>query len=157
MRLGHKTQPSTSVGFELGIFVFGAEMLTHCAYFNFSKQLKLQSMHPRSYFGNGHLERRLPKILGKFNIFYGICYEKQKDPRTNFQSLFRLPNLFKNFCFVVYHLTIFDALIQSGFEFFPKITIVNLCKPFHNAIIILFTFSSETITLWARRRKMSKM
>ena len=38
-----------------------------------------------------NLERGLSKILWKFNfIFYGICYQKQKGPRTNFQSIMTL-------------------------------------------------------------------
>ena len=37
MRLGQKAQPSTSVGFEPGIFASEAEVLTHCAYSNFGK------------------------------------------------------------------------------------------------------------------------
>ena len=53
----------------------------------------------------------------------------------------RLSNIFKSFYFVVYHLKIFDTLIQSGFVlvFFPKIAIANFCKPFHNVIIISFS------------------
>ena len=44
--------------------------------------------------------------------------------------------------FVIHHLTIFDALIQiieSDFGVFPEITIGNLCKPFHDVIIIPFS------------------
>ena len=40
------------------------------------------------------------------------------------------------------HLTIFGVLIKKGLGVFPKITIGNLCKPFHDVIIIPFsTFS----------------
>ena len=45
---------------------------------------------------------------------------------------------------MIHHLAILDALIiiQRGFEAIPKITIVNLCKPFHDVVIIPFwTFS----------------
>ena len=46
------------------------------------------------------------------------------------------------FYFVVHHLTIFDALIQRGFGVFPRVTIGNLCKLFHDARINPFlTFS----------------
>ena len=37
--------------------------------------------------------------------------------------------------------TIFDALAQRGFWVIQKITICNLCKPFHNVIINLFSIS----------------
>ena len=40
-----------------------------------------------------NLERGLSKILWKFSlIFYGICYQKQKGPRTNYQPFMTLPN-----------------------------------------------------------------
>ena len=43
---------------------------------------------------------------------------------------------------MVDHLTVFDALIESGFWVFLKIRTSKLCKSFHNMIIILFsTFS----------------
>ena len=47
--------------------------------------------------------------------------------------------MFKSFYFVIHQLTIFDALIQNGFGFFPKITIGNLCEPFNNVIFILIS------------------
>ena len=41
---------------------------------------------------------------------------------------------------MIHHLAIFDALIiiQRGFGAIPKITTVNLCKPFHDVVIIPF-------------------
>ena len=51
-----------------------------------------------------------------------------------------LPNML--ILFVIHHLTIFDALIQkteSVFGVFQEITIGNLCKPFHDVIIIPFS------------------
>ena len=40
-----------------------------------------------------NLERGLSKILWKFSfIFYGICYQKQKWPRSNSQPFMTLPN-----------------------------------------------------------------
>ena len=44
--------------------------------------------------------------------------------------------------FVFRHLTNFDALIQRGFEVFPKNAIGNLCKLFHDIIIIPFSTCS---------------
>ena len=35
--LGPKAQPSTSVGFELGIIRSGVELVTHCTFSNFAK------------------------------------------------------------------------------------------------------------------------
>ena len=50
-----------------------------------------------------------------------------------------LLNMFRRFFyFMVYHLTISDALIQRGFGVFPKLTIGNLWKPFHDAILAHF-------------------
>ena len=106
-------------------------------------------MHPWNSFGNGILGRGLSKIPWGFNfIFCGICYKKQKGPRINYQCLLRLQNMFfyffcnNFFYFVVHHLTIFDALIQRGFGVFPRVTIGNLCKLFHDARINPFlTFS----------------
>ena len=37
---------------------------------------------------------------------------------------------------VIYHLANFDALIQSDFSLISKITFANLCKTFHDVIII---------------------
>ena len=66
----------------------------------------------------------------------------------------KLSNMFRSFYFVVYHLSIFDALIQRGFGFFPKITIGNLCKPFHDVIIFPFsTFSWNHKTLGKKEEK----
>ena len=42
--------------------------------------------------------RWLSKILWTFNfIFYRICYQKQKGPRTNYQPIMKLPNMFSVF------------------------------------------------------------
>ena len=40
-------------------------------------------MHPRNYFGNGMFGKRIIKNPWRFDfIFYGICYKKQKGPKT---------------------------------------------------------------------------
>ena len=60
-------------------------------------------------------------------MFKGNCCEKQKELGTSYQSLLRSNNIFRSFLY---------------FVDFPKIRINNLCKPFHNVIIIPFsTFS----------------
>ena len=45
-----------------------------------------------------------------------------------------------DFCFVVHHVTVFNALTaKRGFEVFSKMTIGNLCKQFHDLIVIPYT------------------
>ena len=90
-------------------------------------------MHPKIILEIEYLKKLLSKILSKFNfIFYGIYYEKQKYPRTNYQPLLRLLNIFRSFW----------CLNSKRFLFFPKISNDNLCQPFHVVIIItLFAFS----------------
>ena len=51
-----------------------------------------------------------------------------------FSGLFR-----SSFFLVFQHLANFDALIQRVFCVIQKITTDNLCKPFHNAIMIAFS------------------
>ena len=51
------------------------------------------------------------------------------------QSLFRLQNKFRKIrLLVMYYMTKFDDIIQSGFSVIPKITSVSLCKPIHDII-----------------------
>ena len=43
-------------------------------------------------------------------------YEKSKEPRTSYNSIFRLPNMFISFLSeVMHHLAIFNAIIPKGF------------------------------------------
>ena len=49
----------------------------------------------------------------------------------------------------------FDDLIQSGFRVIPKITFANLCKLFHDVIIILV--SSDLLNLDTTERKEQKL
>ena len=66
-------------------------------------------MHSRNLLEMEYLERGLSTILSKFNFIF-----------------FRLLSKFRYFFnFVVHHLTFFDALIERGFEVFPKVTIGN--------------------------------
>ena len=51
------------------------------------------------------------------------------------QSLFRLQNKFRKIrLLVMYYMTKFDDIIQSGFSVIPKITSASLCKPIHDII-----------------------
>ena len=60
-------------------------------------------------------------------------YQKQKEPETSDQSFFRLQSKSrKMLLLVIYYLTKFDDIIQSGFWVIPKITSANLCEPIHD-------------------------
>ena len=64
------------------------------------------------------------KALKKLTLFFlsnpvpfnGQSYQKQKGPGTSDQSLFSLQNKFRKIpLLVIYYLTKFDDVIQSGF------------------------------------------
>ena len=62
-------------------------------------------------------------------FFNGQSYQKEKGPGTSNQSLFRLQSKFRKMpLLVIYYLTKFDHIIQSGSWVIPKITSENLCK-----------------------------
>ena len=100
-----------------------------------------------------YFEKALSKNLLKVNLifsftpssFYEQNYEKQNEHGTSYQSLFGLQNIFRNSFSVIYLLGNFDDLIQSGFQFIPKIIFANLCKPVHDVIII--PVSSDALNL----------
>ena len=82
-----------------------------------------QPVHTRNYFEN-YFERGLSKSLKKVSFiffpnpihFNGQSYQKQKRPGTSGQSPFRLQNKFRKIpLLVIYYLTKFDDVIQSGF------------------------------------------
>ena len=51
--------------------------------------------------------------------------------------------MFRRFLSLTVHdLFKFEVLIQVGFQFIQKITIYNLCKQFHDVIVIPFSISS---------------
>ena len=65
-----------------------------------------------------------------------------KEPGTDCQFLFRLPNMFTSFLsLVINHLPYFDAFIHRGFWDIQKIMIESFSKPFYD-IIIPFSASS---------------
>ena len=83
------------------------------------------------------------KPLKKLTLFFlsnpvpfnGQSYLKQKGSGTRHLLLFRLRNKFtKISLLVIYYLTKFDGVIQSGFSVIPNITPANLCKPIHDII-----------------------
>ena len=67
--------------------------------------------------------------------FNGQNFEKLKGSGTGDLLLFRLRNKFtKISLLVIYYLTKFDGVIQSGFSVIRNITSANLCKPIHGII-----------------------
>ena len=62
-------------------------------------------------------------------------YQKQKGPGTSDQLPFRLRNKFRKISLlVIYYLTKFDDVMQSGFWVIPKVTSANLCTAIHDII-----------------------
>ena len=75
-------------------------------------------------FKTGYFERGLSKSLKKVDFifllnlvpFNGQSYQKQKDPGSSDESLFRLQNKFRKIpLLVIYYLTKFNDVICSGF------------------------------------------
>ena len=89
------------------------------------------------------MKRDYQKPLKKLTLFFlsnpvpfnGQSYLKQKGSGTRHLLLFRLRNKFtKISLLVIYYLTKFDGVIQSGFSIIPNVTPANLCKPIHDII-----------------------
>ena len=99
-----------------------------------------QPLRARNYFKR-YLERGLSKSLKKVTFFFLLNpvpfnrwnYQKQNEPGTSDQSLFRLRNKFRKIPLLVMHyLTKFDDVIQSGFWVILKIKSANLCKTIYD-------------------------
>ena len=74
-------------------------------------------------------------FLSNLVSFNGQSFQKLKGSGTRGRLLFRLRNKFtKISLLVIYYLTKFDGVIQSGFWVIPNITSANLCKPIHDII-----------------------
>ena len=89
------------------------------------------------------MKRDYQKPLKKLTLFFlsnpvpfnGQSFQKLKGSGTRDLLLFRLRNKFtKISLLVIYYLTKFDGVIQSGFSVIPNITPANLCKPIHDII-----------------------
>ena len=89
----------------------------------FLANISKQPLHARNYFKN-ILKEDYQKAFKKSIFFFlpnpvpfnGQRYQKQKGPGTSDQSLFRLQNkLRKILSLVIYYLTKFDDVIESGF------------------------------------------
>ena len=82
-------------------------------------------MHSRNYFvGKYDILKedyqKFSKNLASFMFLKAISfcgtYEKSKEPRTSYNSIFRLPNMFiSSLSEVMHHLAIFNAIIPKGF------------------------------------------
>ena len=84
-------------------------------------------------------------------------YQKQKGPGTSDQSLFRLQSKFRKIpLLVVYYLTKFDDVIESGFWVFLKIRSANLCKPIYDIINIPLPFVLLNLESVERKGKNNK-
>ena len=55
------------------------------------------------------------------------------------------------------HFWYLNSKIEKGVKALPEIKIGNLYKPFQDVILIHFQLSAETIKLFARMRKISKI
>ena len=84
------------------------------------------------------MKKDYQKALKKLTLFFlsnpvpfnGQSYQKQKEPGTSDQLLFRLQNKFRKIpLLVIYYLTKFD-----GFLVIQKITSANLLQPIHDII-----------------------
>ena len=81
----------------------------------------------------------------------------KKGPKTSYQSLFSQLNIIRSILSVViYPLANFDTLKQRGFEVIRKITIDNLCKPIHDAIIIPFSTYSLNFKILDKKEENRK-
>ena len=79
---------------------------------------------------------------------------RKKGLGTNYQSIFRLLNMFRNFLsIVIHHLVNFDTLIQRGFWVIPETKIGNLCKWFHEIIVISFSIPYINLKTLGKQEK----
>ena len=108
----------------------------------FLANISKQPLHARNYFKN-ILKEDYQKAFKKSIFFFlpnpvpfnGQRYQKQKGPGTSDQSLSRLQNkLRKILLLVIYYLTKFDDVIESGFWVIPKTASANLCKAIYDII-----------------------
>ena len=97
----------------------------------------------KSYSENRNRELLLDpnfNIISYFNQTQPLSIKtnkKQGAPKASRQPAFMFPNVFRN----ILHsdLPNFDVLIQNGFRGIQKITSANLCKTYHDVIIISFS------------------
>ena len=115
--------------------------------FNSGIQLEIQQMHSRSSFGNKTFLDTIIENPQKFQLH--VCFQTQylfmKIIIKNKRGLELVTCPFSScqtYSEVCHHLAISDTLIQSGFSIIPKNSINNLCKPFHDIIIIPISTSS---------------
>ena len=69
---------------------------------------------------------------------------KTKGAWSYWSIAFQVAKQIQKNCFIMYYLTKFDDIIQSGFWVFSKITSPNLCKLIHNINYSTSIFPSES-------------
>lgn len=118
-------------------------------------------MHSRNFFINEIFWNKSKKLtLFVFSnpvYIFGNCLEKQKKPRTNYQSFCRLPNMFKSFFFS-------DPSLDDFWWFnskkvnsvVPKNKIDNLCKQLNVTIFPFLTLFWNVETLDKKKKKSHK-
>lgn len=118
-------------------------------------------MHSRNFFINEIFWNKSKNLtLFVFSnpaYFFGNCLEKQKKPRTNYQSFCRLPNMFKSFFFS-------DPSLDDFWWFnskkvnsvVPKNKIDNLCKQLNVTIFPFLTLFWNVETLDKKKKKSHK-
>lgn len=118
-------------------------------------------MHSRNFFINEIFWNKSKNLtLFVFSnpvYFFGNCFEKQKKPRTNYQSFCRLPNMFKSFFFS-------DPSLDDFWWFnskkvnsvVPKNKIDNLCKQLNVTIFPFLTLFWNVETLDKKKKKSHK-
>ena len=90
--------------------------------------------------------------------FNGQSHQKQKEPGTSKQSLFRLQDKFRQIpSLVIHYLSQFDDIKYSSFWVVPKITSASFCKPVPD-IINYFTsiYPFEFANCWKEGEKIQK-
>ena len=114
-------------------------------------------MHSRNFFINEIFWNKSKNLtLFVFSnpvYFFGNCLEKQKKPRTNYQSFCRLPNMFKSFFFS-------DPSLDDFWWFnskkvnsvVPKNKIDNLCKQLNVTIFPFLTLFWNVETLDKKKK-----
>lgn len=118
-------------------------------------------MHSRNFFINEIFWNKSKNLtLFVFSnpvYFFGNCLEKQKKPRTNYQSFCRLPNMFKSFFFS-------DPSLDDFWWFnskkvnsvVPKNKIDNLCKQLNVTIFPFLTLFWNVETRDKKKKKSHK-
>ena len=126
-----------------------------------------QQLHAWNYFKSKILWKKIIKVLKKVTSSFSShlvpfnrqSYQKQKRPGTSDQSLFTLQNKFRKISLLVmYYLTKFDHVIQSGFSVNSKNSICKFMQAnLWNHKLFHFHLPFWTWKVWKRREKITKI